>query len=354
MKSIIVRRTGGTDVLELTDVPLPEPGAQQIRVRVTASTVNPIDLSARAGRLTAAGLMPPMDTFGLGWDVAGHVDALGPGAGRFRVGEPVVGLRDLLFAGGAHAEHVVLDESAVASAPATVPLADAATLPLNALTADRALDLTGLESGRTLLVTGASGGVGGFVLELARRRGIRTIAQCRPRDADRVRALASEVVVASEVAAGGAEVDGVEAGRVEASGVEASGVEAGRVEASGVEASGVEAGDDLGPAVRRLVPGGVDAVIDAAVLGITAHQALRGGGVFVALVAPFAPPPIRGTRVVVQEVFADGERLAELVKLVDDGALTLRVARTFPLERAREAHEMLERGGVGGRIILTP
>lgn len=307
VKAIIVRRTGGPDVLELADVPLPEPGPGQVRVKVAASALNPIDLSARAGRLTAAGLMPPMESFGLGWDVAGHVDALGRGAGSFRIGDAVIGLRDLLFAGGAHAGHVVLDESAVASAPATIPLTAAGAVPLNGLTAARALDLAGLRAGQTLLVTGASGGVGGFVLELARDIGVRTVALARPRDAERV--PASHVVTTA---------------------------------------------DGLGAAVRRLVPGGVAAVIDAAVLGIVAHQALRGGGTFVALVAPFAPPPIRATRVVVQEVFADGGRLAALSKQVDAGVLTPRVAHVLPLSRAREAHELLERGGVGGRIVLTP
>jgi NADPH2:quinone reductase len=309
MKSIIVRTGGGADVLELVDSPMPEPGARQVRVKVAASSLNPIGLSARAGRLTAAGLMPPMSRYGLGWDVAGHVDVLGPGATRFHVGDPVIGLRDLLFTGGAHAEHVVLDESSLAPAPVSVPPTEAATLPLNALTAAGALDLAGVTDGQTLLVTGASGGVGGFAVELAKLRGIRTIALTRPREADRVGAVASAVLTSA---------------------------------------------DDLGPAVRHLVPGGVDAVIDAAVLGITAHQALRSTGTFVALVAPFAPPPIRGTRVVVEEVFADGDRLAELATLVDKGALTLRVAHTFPLAQAREAHELLEKGGVGGRIVLTP
>ena len=98
----------------------------------------------------------------------------------------------------------------------------------------------------------------------------------------------------------------------------------------------------------------MDAVIDAAVAGISAHDALRGGGTFVALVAPFAPPPIRATRVVVQEVFADGARLAELSALVDAGRLTLRVARVFPLEQAAAAHELVERGGVRGRVVLEP
>jgi NADPH:quinone reductase-like Zn-dependent oxidoreductase len=310
MKSIIVRTPGGPEVLELVESPLPQPGRSQVRVKVEASALNPIDLSARSGRLIAAGLMPAMQEFGLGWDVAGRVDATGAGVTRFHSGQAVIGLRDLLFAAGAHAEYVVLDSCALAPAPTTVALTQAAALPLNALTADRALDLAGLQSGQTLLVTGASGGVGGFVIQLANVRGLRTIALARPRDADRVHALGAAEVITS-------------AGH-------------------------------LGAAVRGIFPGGVDAVIDAAVLGIEAHQALRGGGTFVALVAPFAPPPIRGTRVAVQEVFADGHRLAELSKLVDDGTLTPRVAHTFPLDQARAAHELLERGGVGGRIVLTP
>ncbi|MFC4587898.1 NADP-dependent oxidoreductase [Sphaerisporangium corydalis] len=310
MRSIAVRRFGGPEVLELIDTPVPDPGPGQIRVKVAGSALNPIDLSARAGRLTEAGLVAPSASLGLGWDVAGHVDALGPDTRRFRPGDAVVGLRDLLFAGGAHAGHVVLDEPAVAKAPTSVSLVEAATLPLNALTADRALGLAGLGRGGTLLVTGASGGVGGFVVELAALRGLRTVAHARPGDVERVRALGADEVVTSA--------------------------------------------DDLGPAVRSIVPGGVDAVVDAAVLGIAAHQALRGAGTFVALVAPFAPPPIRGTRVVVQEVFADGARLAELAALVDAGALTLRVARTLPLEEARAAHTLLEKGGLRGRIVLTP
>ncbi|WP_163508204.1 NADP-dependent oxidoreductase [Fodinicola acaciae] len=310
MRSIIVHRFGGPEVLELVDTPVPEPAQGQVRIRVAASSVNPIDLSARAGRLTEAGLMAPAPRIGMGWDVAGHIDAAGPEVVRFCVGDAVVGLRDLLFAPGSHAEHVVLDESAIAAAPQSVSITAAATLPLNGLTADRAVNLTGLSRGQTLLVTGAAGGVGGFVLELAALKGLRTIAVVRPGDEDLVRTLgASDVITSTE---------------------------------------------QLGLAVRRLAHGGVDAVIDAAVLGIRAHDALRGGGTFVALVAPFAPPPIRGTRVVVQEVVADGARLAELSALVDSAALTPRVAHTLPLADAAQAHTQMERGGVRGRVVLIP
>lgn len=311
MRALVIREFGEPDVLEVVDLPVPEPGAGQVRVRVAGSSVNPIDLSTRSGALAHAGLLAPADCTALGWDVAGTVDAVGPGVTRVAVGQPVVGIRDLLSAvPGAQAEAVLLDESAVAPAPASVSLVEAATLPLNAVTADRALDMAGLAAGQTLLVTGAAGAVGGFAVQLAALRGIRTVAVASAADAERVRELgASEFVARTE---------------------------------------------PLAEAVRALVPGGVDAVIDAAVLGIVAHEALRGGGTFVALVRPFAPPPIRGTSVVVQEAYADGARLAGLAALVDAGVLTLRVADTLPLERAAEAHRRLDGGGVRGRLVLTP
>lgn len=95
MLSIIARSSGGPDVLDAVDMPVPAPGPRQVRVRVVASSVNPIDLSTRAGRLTEAGLMAPAHEVGLGWDVSGHVDALGPGVTRFRVGQTVVGFGSL-------------------------------------------------------------------------------------------------------------------------------------------------------------------------------------------------------------------------------------------------------------------
>jgi len=310
MRSVVVRRFGGPEVLELVEDDLPDPLAHQVRVRVAASSVNPIDLSLRAGRLTSAGLVAPAERLGMGWDVAGVVSATGDAVTHPAVGDRVIGLRDLLFAGGAHADEVVLDASATAPAPSSASLSEAATLPLNALTADRALDLTGLRRGQTLLVTGAAGAVGGYVLQLAALRGLRTVAVAGADDESLVQTLGAGEFVPR--------------------------------------------GERIGAAVRAVVPGGVDAVVDAAVVGIAAHDALRGGGTFVALVAPFAPPPIRGTRVVVQEVWADGPRLTELAALVDAGHLSLRVARALPLAEVATAHRMVEAGGLRGRVVLEP
>ncbi|MDP9347476.1 MAG: NADP-dependent oxidoreductase [Actinomycetota bacterium] len=309
MYAIALSDFGGPEVLEVRDIPIPEPGLGQLRVRVRASTVAKIDISTRNGAISRGGLLAPHEDIGLGWDVAGTVDAVGAGVRRFAVGEDVIGLRDLLFVfPGAHAEYVVLHEGAVAHAPSGTPHEQAATVPLGGLTADRALALAGLAARPDAARHRAAGGVGGFVLELARLRGLRTIAVASPADEALVGELGATDFVART--------------------------------------------DALGEAVRNLVPGGVDAVIDTAVVGIVAHEALRGGGTFVALVAPFAPPPIRGTKVVVQEVYADGGRLAELSALVEAGRLTLRVAQTIPLVEAAKAHQLVESGGQRGRIVL--
>jgi NADPH:quinone reductase len=310
MKAIVVRRFGGPEVLEIVDTPTPEPGRGQVRVRVAAASVNRIDLSTRNGALAKAGLLAPAPETWLGWDVAGEIDAVGPDVTRFAIGDTVIGLRDVLSACGTQAEQVVLDEGAIAPAPTTVSLTLAATLPLIGLTADRALEIAGLHAGQTLLVTGAAGGVGGLVLELAAMRGIRTVAIAGEGDEELVRQLGATWFVART--------------------------------------------NHLAANIRRVIPGGVDAVIDAAVAGVSAHEALRGGGTFIALVAPFAPPPLRATRVLVQEVFADGTRLSELSALVDAGRLTLRVAAVLPLSEVATAHDRLEAGGMRGRIVLVP
>lgn len=310
MKAVLAPRTGPPEVLEVVERRVPEPGPGQVRIRVAAASVNPIDVSARSGRLAAAGLLTRTTDIPLGWDVAGHVDAVGFGIRRLTVGQPVVGLRDVLTAGGTHAEHVVLDETAVAPAPRTVPSEVAATLPLVGLTGDRSLALAGVRSGDVLLVTGAAGGVGRVVVQLAALRGVRVVAAARPADEDELRRLGADHVVTSP----GSLVD----------------------------------------QVRAYAVGGVDAVVDAAVLGVDAHGALRPGGRFVALVRPFAPPPLRGTEVVVQEAFADGARLAELAALVDFGLLELSVAAVLPFADAARAHSLVEAGGVRGRVVLVP
>ncbi|SHN29896.1 NADP-dependent oxidoreductase [Actinacidiphila paucisporea] len=308
MRAVVARGYGGSEVLKSVTVPLPEPGPGQVRIRVEAATVNPVDLVTRSGALVEAGLMAPREHTGIGWDVAGVVDRLGGGVTAFAPGQRVIGLRDLLDVSlGAYAEYLVLDATAVAPAPPGACPAAAATLPLNGLTALQSLDLLDLVTGDVVLVTGATGAVGGFAVELAARRGLRVVAQAGADDEECARSLGAEWVVGRDAC-------------------------------------------DLAGDVRRLVPGGVAGALDTAGLGIRALAAVRTRGSYVTMVGGSAPPPLRGICVHQQWISADGGALAGLAAM----DLSLRVADVLPLERAAEAHDRLAAGGIRGRLLLTP
>ncbi len=302
MRAVIIRSFGGPEVLEVADVPVPSAGPGQVRIRVEAAGVNPVDLGTRAGALAAGGLMTGDGQVGIGWDVAGVVDETrAPG---FAVGDRVVGLSDRLdVPTGTQAEYVVLDATAVARTDLE-PVA-AASLPLNLTTAAQALDLLGLTAGQTLLVTGAAGAVGGFAVELAAARGLRVVAVAGADDEDLVRGLGAEVFVSRSA--------------------------------------------PLAESVLAEVPGGVDGALDAAVLGIRASAAVRGGGSFVAVRGGVEPPPARGIRVRTVWVRADGAVLGALLPKV-----TPRVADTLPLAEVAAAHRRFAKGGLRGRLVLVP
>ncbi|MFI1382792.1 zinc-binding dehydrogenase [Embleya sp. NPDC020886] len=309
MRAVIAR--AGSPVVEVVDTPDREPGPGQLRIRVAAATVNPVDAMVLDGAPVRFALVSAREVFGLGWDVAGEVVEVGPGVGGFAVGDAVLGLRDRLdVRAGALAEFVVLDADAVGALPAGLDPTAAATIPLNGLTAWQGLDLLGLSAGDTLLVTGAAGAVGGFAVELAAARGVRVLAVAGAADEDFVRAVGA--------------------------------------------AWFVPRGPELADRVREIVPGGVDAVLDAAMLGPDALDAVRGGGAFVAVNAGAAPPALRGIRVHPLWVRADGARSAELAALAAEGALTLRVAEVVALADAARAFTRLAQGGLRGRLVLVP
>ncbi|MGW2828396.1 NADP-dependent oxidoreductase [Streptomyces sp. NPDC001286] len=296
MRAAVVRHFGGPEAVEVVETELPEPGARQVRIKVAAATLNPVDAGVREGFFGGAGKQ-----IGFGWDVAGTVDATGV-ATAWSVGDQVVALDPgMVRPVGTHAEYVVVDTDAVAKAPATVDAVHAATLPLNALTAAQGLDLLELTEGQSLLVTGAAGAVGGFAVQLAAGRGISVTAQARAADEELVRSLGAAHFTSGPVGAGT-----------------------------------------------------VDAVLDAAVLGEAALEWIRGGGAYVGVRPGGEPASVRGVRTTSVAVRPDGARLAELAALVDQGVLTLRVAETFSLEDAPKAHARLAEGGVRGRLVLVP
>jgi NADPH:quinone reductase len=314
MRAVTFSRLGGPEVLEVSELPAPQPGPGEVRIRVAAATVNPTDISFRSGRqftvaqLAEMGVRPP---FIPGMELAGLVDAVGEGT-SWRPGDRVMAIvNPRRPGGGAQAEQVVVPASSVARVPEGTGLEAAATLPMNGLTVRLALDKLELRAGQTLGVTGAAGAVGGYAVELGVSDGLRVIAVAAPEDEALVKRFGASIVV--------------------------------------------RRGDGAIRALHDAAPGGVDGLIDAAVLDAAALPAIRDGGKL-ATVRGFAGPSERGITIEpvrVVSYLTNHEALDRLGQLVAAKRLTLRVAETFPPERAGDAHRKMAAGGIRGRLLIV-
>lgn len=320
MRAVVVTEYGGPDVLRQVEVDEPHAGKGQVRIRVHAATVNPADVLMRVGdvddALRASPLSPP---YRPGMEIAGIADEIGPDARTaLRVGDRVMAIViPIEESGGGYAEFVVVDADQVTAEPAGSSHAEAATLPMNGLTARRALDVLGLAPGDTLAVTGAAGAVGGYVVQLAKADGLRVIADAAPDDELLVADLGADEIVTR--------------------------------------------GASVGQRIRERHSAGVAAVVDAALQGDEVMSALRDGG----QIAIVRRPGERGTSTLhpergieirdvwVPEYTHATDKLDALRVLAEQGVVTMRVARTFPASDAAAAHRALESGGVRGRLVLT-
>jgi NADPH:quinone reductase-like Zn-dependent oxidoreductase len=309
VRAVGVSRFGGPEVLEVVELPVPEPGEGEVRVAVAAATVNPTDIGLRSG-IWREGLAPFPPPWVPGMELAGTIDAVGPGGG-FEVGDEVMAIVSPIRAGGGgQAEQVVLPAASIAPIPDGASLVQAATLPMNGLTVRLALDELALRPGQTLMVTGAVGAVGGYAIELGKAEGLTVLADAAAADEELVRELGADVVVPR--------------------------------------------GEGCVDAIRDAFPGGVDAVIDAALVGPAILLAVRDGGGLVAVRA-FGGETDRGIaihEVRVSTYIGNTAALEELGRLAGEGRITLRVAETYPPERAADAHRRLEAGGVRGRLLI--
>lgn len=311
MKAIGIHAYGGPEVLRVLDLPEPQAGPGEVRIRVHAAAVNPTDVLLRTGGHASRmpGRQPP---FVPGMDAAGVIDQLGPGVGdRLAVGQRVIAM--VLFTGphgGAYAEQVVVPAAAVVPAPAGVDLPAASTLLMNALTARLALDAVAVPRGGTVAVTGAAGAVGGYAVELAKADGLTVVADAAARDADRVRGFGADHVV--------------------------------------------ERGARVAERIREVVPAGVPGLVDGSMQTTEILPAITENGALAEL-RGWAGPAERGIRVhpvMVTDGMTDTGRLDTLRRQAEDGTLTLHVAEVLPAEEASRAHRMLEAGGVRGRLVL--
>ena len=310
MRAAGVTEFGGPEALHIVDVAAEPLGPGEVRIRVAAATVNPTDTHARAGAYADRDPVeqPPWVP---GMDVAGTVVEVGDGVAHVAPGDAVMGVVVPTGAHGGYREDLVLPGDSVVRAPAGADAVAASTLPMNGLTARLALDLLALRPGQVVAVTGAAGAFGGYVVQLAKADGLTVVADASEADEELVRGLGADVVV--------------------------------------------RRGDDVAERIREHYPEGVDGLADGAVQDALVLPAVKDGGA-VATVRGYRGDGSRGLRVhpaLVRRVAQDRAALDRLRQQAEDGVLTLRVAQTFPAEKAAEAHRMLEAGGVRGRLVLT-
>jgi NADPH:quinone reductase-like Zn-dependent oxidoreductase len=310
MRAAGVTEFGGPEALHIVDVE-PEPlGPGQVRLRVEAAAVSPTDTHARAGAYAGRDPVktPPWVP---GMDLAGLVTEVGEGVDHLSVGDAAMGIVVPFGPYGAYREDKVLPANSVVRAPGNATTVEASTLPMNGLTARYALDLMALEPGQVLAVTGAAGAFGGYVVQLAKADGLTVVADASEADEALVKELGADVVV--------------------------------------------RRGDDVADRIREEFPDGVDGLTDGSVQDALVLPAVKDGGA-VATVRGYRGDGQRELRVfptLVRRVAEDRAALDRLRQQAEDGVLTLRVARTLPVEEAAEAHRLLERGGIRGRLVLT-
>src|SRR5579875_1321701 len=191
MRAVVIPEPGGPDVLAVAERPVPEPAAGEVRIAVAAAAVNPTDIGLRE---QGGGDLPPPWIPGM--DAAGVIDALGDGVSRLAVGQEVMAaVSPRRPAGGAQAELIVVPAASVVGIPEGATLAQAATLPMNGLTALLGLEMLGLSPDQTLAVTGGAGLLASYVIPLAKAQGLRVVADAKPEDEELVRGFGADVVV---------------------------------------------------------------------------------------------------------------------------------------------------------------
>jgi NADPH:quinone reductase-like Zn-dependent oxidoreductase len=306
MKAIVFHQYGGPEVLKLKDVPRPEPKENEILVRVIAAGVNPVDGMIRSGMFAkgekaTSPIIP-------GGDISGIVEKTGTGITKFKAGDPIYAYLSLRRNGG-YAEYAVATEKEAAPKPQSVSYAEAAAVPIVALTAWQALvDEAKLSAGQSVLIHGGSGGVGTFAIQIAKARGAKVFATASTANQDLLKQLGADVAI------------------------------------------------DYTKQKFEDVAKDVDVVLDSVGKDTLARSygVVKKGGFIATLVsdvnqAELDKHGIRGASISVEPNSAE---LAEIGKLIDAKKIKVIVSQTFPLADAAKAQAQADTHHTRGKIVL--
>jgi len=306
MKAVRIHNYGGRDVLKYEDAPRPQPGTDEVLIRVHATSVNPIDWKVRAGYMKD--FLPHSLPLILGWDVSGVIEEFGTNVSQFKKGDEVYSLPDHTR-NGAYAEYIVVRESEVALKPKALHHVRAAAVPLATLTAWQALfDTAQLQPGQRVLIQGAAGGVGHFAVQLAKWKGAHVIGTASAKNHEMLYELGADELI------------------------------------------------DYTTERFEDVARNIDVVLDT-IGGETQErswQILKKGGAIVSLVQLPSENKAKehGVRGIRLGARPNGQELAAIAKIIDAGTLAPVIDRILPLSEARRAHELSQTGHVRGKIVL--
>ena len=306
MKAVVVHEYGGPEVLKLESAPWPEPRENEIRVRVVAAGVNPVDALIRSG--VFAKFFKSKLPIVPGYDIAGTVEKVGAKVTKFKVGDPIFAYLGLKTGGG-YAEYAVATENEAAAKPKSLNYVEAAATPVVALTAWQALiDTAKLSSGQTVLIHGGSGGVGTFAIQIAKARGAKVIATASTLNQDLLKQLGADVAI------------------------------------------------DYTTTKFEDVAKEVDVVLDSVGKDTLARSygVVKKGGCIISLVAKpdageLEQHGIRGFPINVQPNSAE---LSAIGKLIDQKKIRVIVSQVLPLASAAKAQAQAETGHTRGKIVL--
>jgi len=314
MKAIVLDHYGTPDVLYLAEMPNPVPEANEVLVRVYASSVNPIDIGVRQGRVLPS--EPHRFPMILGWDAAGIVEGVGGDVTDFVRGDHVVLISKQPSTGrGTHAELVVVPSTQVVKLPETINFVTAAAVPLAGITALQAVKALLLSPGQLILINNPLGAVGGFASQISRQLGLKVISPVSPHLAEEARMQGVEWVVSVD--------------------------------------------QSLSNSIREVVPEGVDGAIDL-VGGDFAHQTLssvKDGGTYATVLPEWWKPggpytEVRAIKPTVVENKPNQADLFELIEWLNLGVLSPRIEQTFSLEQTVEAHRQYEKPGLTRKVVI--
>ncbi|MFH5843403.1 NADP-dependent oxidoreductase [Haladaptatus sp. CMAA 1909] len=307
MKAVRVHEFGDVSNLRYEEIETSEPAADEVRVRIHAAGVNPVDYKIRQGAPF------PIDLPWIpGWDIAGVVDEVGTDESEFEPGDEVYGILPFPGDGGAYAEAVTVSptEGKLSQKPESLSFEEAAAVPMAGLTAWRSMQLTDLQAGQRILIHAAAGGVGHFAVQFAKHRGAHVIGTASGSNEEFLRDLGVDEFVNYREERFEDAVEPVDVV---------------------IDAIG---GDTFTRSLEIVKESGV---IDNLPLNLTPEQEVAADG--------------HGIRVVQADTL-DREWLDEITEVLDDGTVAPTLDTVFPLAEAQQAHELSEEGHVRGKIVL--